>query len=652
VLSDPYVLFMLLSVLLLADPAPADPPVLETAVIRVTASRAAPARPSAGELNANALARSDAVTLGEAVRALPAVSVQVNSRGEQLAAIRGAGERQTAIVLDGAPLAQGWDERFDLALLPPGVLGGVRADPIRDSARFGPEAAGGALVLESREVETPGAAELAVERGASNSFRASGAARGAAGLWDGLLAAEHLSHAETPYPGGFDAPFRFRADGRRANSDLARSAVYARARRDGARADLAISVLHAALDRGVPPEIDRPPEAGARFWREPQTRLSQVSASVRTGPGIVRKEAVAWLQDQRRTIEAFDGPAFARVETTETGKTRSAGGRAAFTGVTDHGAWTASLLVSGARHDERVGGPAQAASSRDRFDRMIYAAAAGWRAELPAQTRLRVSLGHDWITYGRTGGRSGPKAYAAFTGLIEAEAPLTDQITLLASAGRSDRFPTLRELFGDALGRFQVNPALEPETITSLEAGARFASQAKAARVTVFSRRTHDVLEQETVLGETGRLRRRINAPHARVDGIETAFTAWLARDWRLDATLTLQDGRRRGADGKDRPLTERPNVIAGGVLERTPPAGWGVRIEAFATADAWSPDAAGALRRLPDAALVNLRKSYRWGDRLEAYARLDNAFDAGAASQAGLPAPGRWWRAGLRASF
>ena len=46
------------------------------------------------------------------------IQVRANSRGEAQPDMRGAEDRQIAILLDGIPLTVGWDHRTDMSVIP------------------------------------------------------------------------------------------------------------------------------------------------------------------------------------------------------------------------------------------------------------------------------------------------------------------------------------------------------------------------------------------------------------------------------------------------------------------------------------------------------------------------------------------------------
>ena len=91
-------------------------------------------------------------------------------------------------------------------------------------------------------------------------------------------------------------------------------------------------------------------------------------------------------------------------------------------------------------------------------------------------------------------------------------------VTIRGVVGRKTRFPTMRELFGEALGRFLVNPDLEPESSLLTEAAIEFERGETTAEAIAFFNRTYNTIGQEMVLleGETSARRQRVNLEGSR----------------------------------------------------------------------------------------------------------------------------------------
>src|SRR5690606_30151584 len=136
---------------------------------------------------------------------------------------------------------------------------------------------------------------------------------------------------------------------------------------------------------------------------------------------------------------------------------------------------------------------------------------------------------------------------------------LAEGWALSGALGRKTRFPTLRELFGEALDRFAINPDLRPESSVLAELGVRREGEVLSGEATAFLNRTDDTLDQRRL--EDGR-RQRVNLGGSRVLGVELVGALRPLRHVRLDGHLAVMDVRGYGEDGASRRLSEKPETI------------------------------------------------------------------------------------------
>jgi outer membrane receptor protein involved in Fe transport len=108
------------------------------------------------------------------------------------------------------------------------------------------------------------------------------------------------------------------------------------------------------------------------------------------------------------------------------------------------------------------------------------------------------------------------------------------QLTL--SSGRRTRFPTARELYGQALGRFALNPDLAPEAAWFIDAELQWEVAGFSIMANPFLIRFEDTLAQR-VLAD-GR-RQRFNLPGATTYGIDAVLRRDLTRTLRFALSAT-----------------------------------------------------------------------------------------------------------------
>ena len=581
----------------------------------------------------------DPTVLADVARLVPSAVAPTNSRGETLLYLRGAGERQTAVLLDGAPLTVPWDRRLNLALVPAGVVGSL--DVVRGPASlvWGPNAAGGALDLVPRALASDGAlTEAEASAGLPARARLAATALRRRGPWSLTASADASASAGD----ALAAPLPFSQVGSvRTNTDRALASALGRAVYEAGGAALALTALHVSAGQGVAPEghLD-PAEERVRFWRIPEATQTMLVARARLPAREVRVDATAWAGWASQTIDEYASAAYRAVEGGEDSEDRTAGGRV----VAETGRRAVLRLIAQGHvsdHEQR-----ERAAPPERFRE------AGWRVAAEAEgavgpVGLLAGVGLDGFDPLATAGRASSGGFRALALVARAEA-LAGPVRLHAGVSRAGRSPTMRELFGEALGRFALNPALRPEATWQGEVGARAEGRRVSGRAVLFARRTTGTIEQERL--PDGR-RRRVNLGGSRAVGAEAEAALRLGGAARIDASGTVLHLRAWTDAEADLRLPERPAALGRLALVVLPPRGWTVAAELLATGPAVSL-APGGVVDLPASAVLGARVGYRWPVRrglVGVFVRLDNATDAALFPQAGLPAPGREVRAGLR---
>jgi len=226
--------------------------------------------------------------------------------------------------------------------------------------------------------------------------------------------------------------------------------------------------------------------------------------------------------------------------------------------------------------------------------------------------------------------------------------------TLHGAYGEGIAQPTFYDLFGFFPGSFAGNPDLRPERSKGFEAGVRWQGERASVGVTGFSNRLRDeivdVFDPATFISSTdnatGKSRRRsIEA--------EAAYRFGAIGTFMLNYTL-LDAGERRVAGTDAVRELRRPKHSANAVLTGAAGAvSWGASLAYVGARGDTDFETFPARRvRLGDYALASLRLGYRVTPNLEAYARVENGFDADYQDALGYNTPGRSVYAGLRLRF
>ncbi|GAB5535903.1 MAG: hypothetical protein Rubg2KO_21520 [Rubricoccaceae bacterium] len=582
--------------------------------------------------------------MADVARLIPSAVATTNSRGETLMYVRGVGERQTAVLLDGAPLTVPWDRRLDLALVPSGVVG--RLDLVRGPASltWGPNATGGALDLVPRALQSDGQlTEADMSTGVPLRGRVAATHLRRTGAWSGTVSVDGMVQEGAALASSL--PFSQPDAALRTNSD--RRAVSALGRVVGAPApgvEVAATLLHLNASQGVAPEGHLNPETDrVRFWRIPDWDHTTLVVRAKTPLSRVGLDATAWAGTFGQTIHAYEDATYARWAGGQRDWDRTLGGRVVMETVGPAGALRGILwgLASTHRQLELADGAAT-----ERFRETESRVAIEGETRLgPATALLGVSL--DGFRPLEAGERTVGDGFQLVGLVARVEAPVLEG-RVHAGVSRGGRFPTMRELYGQALGRFALNPDLSPETTWQAELGVRAEGRRATGWATLFGRQTTGTIEQE--VRADGR-RQRVNLGSSQAVGVEGGAAVRLGQSLRLDASATILGLEGETGEGTRVSLAERPERLGRLAITALPPQGWTWAVEALATGSAVSFVREGAVE-LPSSVVLGARLGHRWvvgRGLVDVFAHLDNATNAVHLPQAGLPAPGRDIRVGLR---
>ena len=615
-----------------------------------------------------AIDRIDAASVAEVARLIPAAHVQTNSRGETLVYLRAAGERQVALFFDGALLNVPWDNRVDLALVPSSVVGGVTVAKGVPSVLWGANVLGGAVNMVSRGLEGEGSFTEAGMLVGQADFKATdfdfgylhATHLGKRGPWSYVGSVGYADRDGVALPNDLDDAglhFSQSPEGRlRTNTFSEGVHGFGRvAYAFGDRASLGVSVLHVDGEKGVAPEGHLDPAVDrVRFWRYPEWRMTMavLSGEAELGAATSLRGAV-WGSRFGQEIASFTDASYIERDGTQRDDDATAGSRLVLQHVFAPVTLRLGLnaLTSTHRQQETAFEADQATQDPElTFRQGLYSV--GLEGETTPADRLTLTGGvsFDALTTPETGDKPARDAFTDYGLTAGAVYRLNPTWTLNAAAGRKTRFPTLRELFGEALNRFAVNPDLRPESSLLAEVGLRHAGGVLSGEVTAFLNNTVDTIDQQRL--EDGR-RRRINLGSSRVVGVELTGALRPVPRVRFDGHLTVMSVQ--GFDGNDEEikLSEKPEAI-GRLAATYNSARSNATLEAVYTGIAYSPTDDG-FARLDPALVLNARIGSRaelWGTTGEVVFRIDNITDAVVLPQLGLPGPGREFKTVVKISF
>lgn len=580
---------------------------------------------------------------------LPSVRVSTNSRGESTLMIRGAPERHVQTFLDGIPLNLPWDERVDLESIP--ITGLARLEGRRGlpSLLDGPGALAGSVRILHPGLRGRQSARLGLSLGTGGEVRANLTGQRKYGSWNTLAAGSWHNRDHFPVPGTGDARF---------NSDVGQLSLLARASREVAGHGR-LNLLFTAWggDKGVPPENHLGDDA--RFWRYPLRSRALFGSSLYLplGDHLWDLNAMVAADFFRQEIDprgpdGWDQPLvngqdyekdFDRTGHLSLGLTRWVSSRGSLTLQTH-------LRYTQHRESLTVGGGVNS------YSQLLGDAVLEGEFFGPGNLKVRLGAGLDGASTPESGDKVQAESFTAPAFSLHATKPIGLWNDVYASASRRSRFPSLRELYSGALGRFVPNGDLVPEEQDLVEVGFSRKSANWDLSAGAFLQYLNNGIEKMALPGPDRQFM-RVNRTKIRVPGLEFQGNVQLGGPWQLSGQHTILAARIETESGYDQPAEDRPDYLTRLGINKTALRGPGTLIEAEITGARWSADATNAetgLTRLPASIKWNARLSWRWvfekaghTRNVETFVRVDNLFDQYSEYQIGLPVPGRVFSVG-----
>lgn len=595
------------------------------------------------ELGADQVRRLNAVAADEVIWSLPAVHLPVNSRGEAIAFVRNASERQVTVFFDGASLNVPWDNRLDLSLIPAGLIGDVKsaAGPLAPHYGVNTHAA---LSLGSGQ---QGGGSLA--SGSGDLFKSDLAIP----LGPALLGGGYSSRDGQTLPNDADLPFSQPASDLRTNTDRELGELFGHVLVGTSAGDLSLTAFRVWGNKGIAPEGNL--ASGARYWRYSDIDHTLVSASLQSALGpSTQLSSTGWYQRYGQVIDSYADDAYDVVEAREIDRDRTWGVRELLSHRFGGAVLVGSFNFLQSTHRQRDVDDPDAVAPQALPDALSYRQR-NWSigAELEyaftAAVHGEIGIGYDVVDYTETGDKPPVADARDRTGRAALLYQIDEGWILRGALGRKMRAATMRELFGTGINRFLANDALKPEEIVTAELGLEWKGREAGAYLIPFVQDLKGTIDQRQV----GSLRQRINLEGSTVKGVE-AGGSWQASKYiSLAGSATWTRVRRKGADpGELNRIAEKPALLASFTASYDQPEGLSGSIRVQHLGRAYSADETGDLVALDRSTSVDLQVSYSIAvGRLPAqvFVRADNVGDEVITPQLGLPGAGRTVLVGIK---
>lgn len=611
-----------------------------------------------------------AASVAELATLVPAARIHTNSRGETLVYLRNAGERQIAVLFDGALLNVPWDNRVDMSLVPAGMVGGVSIAKGVPPVEYGTNVLGGAVNLASRLFERTAepVTEVEVLYGSETQLRGILSHRGSRGPVAYAASLGYASTDGTPLPRGAALPFSQPDPAIRTNSDARITNGFGRAiYHFNNGTEVGVSVMHLDAEKGVAPEGHKDPAlSSVRFWRYPVWRSSKIIVSGE-GPigGHTQWKGAAWANRFQQTIDQYTSASYDAFDAREEDHDVTLGSRLVAQHQLPFGNLKLAVNALTSTHRQRDldlqtnGQPAAGTFPTLEYRQHVVSSGLEYEFSPVGGLTLTGGASYDAMFTPKTGDKPAHDPFADYSATLGVALDPGGTWFVRGAVGRKARFPTMRELFGEALHRFVLNPNLEPESSILTEIAVGLRSGRVSGEIIPFGAFTSNTIDQRNVTlpGETLPRRQRINLRGSRVLGVEIAGAGRPHDDVRIEGHLTLMHVRRlQDAPTDPVRLSEKPDALGRLAVSYEPAFGARALVETAYTGRSYSLNDDNTFVPLARSVVLNARLGYRFAleaaRSLELFVRVDNAADQLVEPQLGLPAAGRTFQGGLKAEL
>ncbi len=586
------------------------------------------------------LQRADAPSLSDIKAFIPTANTRTTSMGETQLYVRGAGDRQLGLYLDGALLNVPWDNRFDLNFLPGDIIGELSVNKNASSSLYGINVLGGAIDITTAERKENGfGGSLKLVGGEAGAFSVSAMQDGKIGNLnyivnfsrtgqDGFMMADNDEDLLNQNPN----------DDLRTNSYMFRNNFFARAEYTiSDMTNLGLTFINTSAEFGNTPATNE--EVKQRFWKYPERKRSMI---ILNGEQFFDKskdwslKLTAWGDFFKQKLDEYEDATYSALDQSVKDEDATFGSRITLNyNVTDNSSISYVFNSINSDHDKTT-------NQEDALKFTQNSISTGLQfASKIGSLEYAVGGTYDYFKTPKTGEytEAEGKTFDDFGVFVTLDYSINENLTAFANSGRKSRFPTMRESYDEALNKFIYNPDLQPETGILSEVGLAYISGKFSAQASFFANLYDDMIEKVKVAGDEQQRKMRANLSEATITGVDLSVAANVSK-FRLGGYITYMSGEGK-LEGEDVKLNNKPEILSGMHLSYNTSFGLLPQIELDYRGKQYEDNI-----EIDGAAYINFRLGYTFTQSSvllpEVFIRVNNVFDTFRYSQLGMPEAGR----------
>lgn len=574
----------------------------------------------------------------------PGIYFSRNSRNEYSFRLRGFEQRQISVFLDGIPISIPFDGMVDVSQLIGQDYSKIRLSKGISSILYGANSLGGTVDILTR---TPGSKKKwGAGLEGSNQKRFYGHLQFSHNIYKMKYSISFTQERSAD----FKLPESFQAQpnedgGTRNNSAYRKNSLNFKFQYDINTAhQLGINLNFIDNWYNVPPQVF---VSNPRFWRFPDWKKNIVSINSLNiiNPSIL-VQSVVFYDSYFNHLESYDND-----------KYNSQTQRYSFSSIYDDYSLGGiiypqlKLIKQGMTNGifsfkQDVHRQKTNQESYQKYSAQIMGMGLEQDVQLTSRFNLSVGIDANYFVPITAYGEYSQEPNLLFNGQTLLSYQLSPGMNIFFLMGKKSRFPTLKELYSDRLGRNIPNPTLREEHSWNFELGSQWSNHSSRFRFSLFYNQLNDLIT-EVQLPEN--LKQLQNTAQAIFKGIETEGMIHVL-SCNLQLNYTFLDAQDQSPSRKSNYLSYRPKHRLNSWLIWDVSPFLQLQAEANYTADQYYQNPASLeWEKLNDFSQFHCTLNYSQRDHFTIYLRVNNIFDQLYYSEYGIPMPGREVTLGLK---
>ncbi|HLF32183.1 MAG TPA: TonB-dependent receptor [Xanthomonadales bacterium] len=572
----------------------------------------------------------NAHTVGEALIYVPGVNVQVGgTSGDARAWIRGYRDRDVLVLFNGIPVATGFEGTIDLNEIAVQRVATIKVLKSAPSVVYGTNGVGGVIDVVPESGVTESFLDGRLEFGSDDRAFVQASGGGGNGNLSYALSVQYQQADDYSLSDDY-VPELNQPAGDRVNSDFERGSLFLQL--DAQETPIGHTSLFlnmADADKGLAIETGVDDPAYERLTNSRRNTLGFSNDFVR-----IPLSLNLYYNAYDSELTAYTDDSFTEVDDIESAEDYALGGK--LYSILETSGNNKLILTAGGQNDVFKGeGELEDGNKAELTTWTLAAEDEFWITE-----KLSLAAGGIFVYFDQT---LLDRSSNAFNPQLALAWQATPRLSLHASVAERTRFPKLRELYRRRFG----NPDLEPQTAINYEAGVMF--QHKVGWTSDFAVFHSDI---DGLIERADRRALYTNFDTVKINGIEAATSYWISDAFLTRLGYTYVDAEEDVPGGGSRQLRSRPKHTVVAELRYSFPHAVLVSFSGIYVSHLYDLDPEDTYTELSSYFVANIKASWAFSDRYEAYLSLSNLGDTDYLQRLGDPREGRAFLLGLSAGF